>query len=416
MTGAGSENKHRTGDRDSGPAAIPAPVPVVVVTTVVQALATMCTMIPAAIAPEMAQAFGVPASLIGFQVSLVYLGAMATSVIGGLGVRRLGALRISQWALGFAGAGVLLAAVPSLVGLAVGSVLIGFGYGLTNPAGAHLLMRVSKPENRNLIFSVKQTGVPLGGVVAGLAAAPLALTFGWQGALLAGAAAALAFLAMIQPLRRAWDEDRDPSVSLLQDPMGDFRLIWRHPVLRRMSMASFCFSAVQVSLTTFAVTMLVEDIHFGLVQAGVVLSVVLVAGGSGRLLWGWIADRVGDANRVLLGVALIAASAGLMTVFLDAGTGKTVLYGVLCLFGLSAIGWNGVFLAEIARLAPSGRIGSATGGALVPTYAGVLVGPASFAGVFWLAGQYTFTFGVFALVSLAGFAMILAARRRLAGD
>ena len=161
--------------------------------------------------------------------------------------------------------------------------------------------------------------------------------------------------------------------------------------------------------------MLVEDIHFGLVQAGIVLSVMLVAGGSGRLLWGWIADIVGDANRVLLVVALIAASAGLMTVFLDAGTGKTVLYGILCLFGLSAIGWNGVFLAEIARLAPSGRIGSAIGGALVPTYAGILVGPASFAGVFWLAGQYTFTFGFFAFVSLIGFAMILAARRRLTG-
>ncbi|MCH7865473.1 MAG: MFS transporter, partial [Proteobacteria bacterium] len=114
--------------------------------------------------------------------------------------------------------------------------------------------------------------------------------------------------------------------------------------------------------------------------------------------------------------ALIAASAGLMTVFLDAGTGKGVLYGVLCLFGLSAIGWNGVFLAEIARLAPSGRIGSATGGALVPTYAGVLVGPASFAGIYWLTGQYTLAFGIFAFVSLAGFAMILAARRRMTGD
>ena len=55
-------------------------------------------------------------------------------------------------------------------------------------------------------------------------------------------------------------------------------------------------------------------------------------------------------------------------------------------------------------------------GALVPTYAGVLVGPASFAGIYWLAGQYTLTFGVFALVSLIGFAMTLAARRRSAGD
>jgi len=35
---------------------------VVFVTTVVQALATLCTLVPAAIAPELARAFGVPSS------------------------------------------------------------------------------------------------------------------------------------------------------------------------------------------------------------------------------------------------------------------------------------------------------------------------------------------------------------------
>ncbi len=93
---------------------------VVSITTVVQALATMCVIFPSAIAPELARAFGVPAALIGFQVSLVYLGAMMTSVIGGLLVRRWGALRTSQWALGFAGLGLALAAAPSLLVVAIG--------------------------------------------------------------------------------------------------------------------------------------------------------------------------------------------------------------------------------------------------------------------------------------------------------
>lgn len=385
-------------------------------TTVIQALATLCTLVPAVIAPKLAEAFGVSASMIGFQVSLIYLGAIITSLGGGVLIRRLGALRTSQIALGLAGSGLALAATSSLAGLAIGSVMVGFGYGLTNPSAAHLLMRVSRPENRNLIFSLKQTGVPLGAVATGLAAPSLALAFGWQGAFLIIAAIPLGMIVLIQPLRRGWDRDRDPTVSLRHNPIGDLGMIWRHSALRRVSMAAFCFSAVQVSLSTFAVTMLVEDLRFGLVQAGLVLSALQVAGVLGRVSWGGVADWLADGNKVLSGVALIAALAGVMTMFLEAGGSIVLVYAVLCLFGLSAIGWNGVFLAEVARLAPEGRASNATGGALVPTYTGVMIGPATFVGLQALTGTYTASFGIFAAVSLTGFALMLSARRRPAGD
>ncbi len=44
---------------------------------------------------------------------------------------------------------------------------------------------------------------------------------------------------------------------------------------------------------------------------------------------------------------------------------------VCAAFGATAIGWNGVFLAEVARLAPKGNAGDATGGSLAVTFAGV---------------------------------------------
>jgi MFS family permease len=47
-------------------------------------------------------------------------------------------------------------------------------------------------------------------------------------------------------------------------------------------------------------------------------------------------------------------------------------------FGASATGWNGVFLAEVARLAPPGMASAATGGALAVTFLGVVLGPALF--------------------------------------
>ena len=384
---------------------------VVAVTTIVQVLATICTLVPAAIAPELAIAFSLPASMIGYQVSIIYFGAIITSLAGGILIRRYGALRTSQIALIFAGSGLVLSAVQSLITYGIGSLLIGFGYGLTNPAASHLLMRISKPNNRNFIFSLKQTGVPMGAVCAGLFAPIIALSYGWQWAFLILGTITLVFVFLIQPFQKVWDWDKDQKASIKFNLNNDLGMVLRHPILRLLSLSAFCFSAVQISLSAFAVIMLVEDLSFGLVQAGIVLSIIQVSGTIGRVLWGGIADLLKDANRVLLVVALIASLAGFLTTFLQINSSTLMVYSVLCLFGLSAIGWNGVFLAEIARLAPKGCVSNATVGAMVPTYAGVVVGPASFAVLHGLSGAHTLTFGIFAFISLIGFTLVLLARR-----
>ena len=50
-------------------------------------------------------------------------------------------------------------------------------------------------------------------------------------------------------------------------------------------------------------------------------------------------------------------------------------------FGLTASGWNGVFLAEVARLAPQERVAEATGAVLTASYGGLLLGPVLVAAV-----------------------------------
>ena len=58
----------------------------------------------------------------------------------------------------------------------------------------------------------------------------------------------------------------------------------------------------------------------------------------------------------------------------------------LLLFGLTASGWNGVFLAEVARLAPQDRIGETTGAVLTASYAGLLVTPVIISAIETFAG------------------------------
>jgi hypothetical protein len=71
-------------------------------------------------------------------------------------------------------------------------------------------------------------------------------------------------------------------------------------------------------------------------------------------------------------------------------------------FGFSIVGWNGLWMAEIARTSRPGEVGLATGGVLVFTYVGIVLGPATFATVYKLIGSYGVTYAIFSVFALIG--------------
>jgi hypothetical protein len=77
---------------------------------------------------------------------------------------------------------------------------------------------------------------------------------------------------------------------------------------------------------------------------------------------------------------------------------------LFAVFGATAIGWNGLYTAEVARRSPPGQVSLVTGGAMVWNFAGILTGPTAFTLVYRLTGSYAETFGaviVIALLTLA---------------
>ncbi len=399
---------------ETAAADIPKPLAVAVVAgvTSIQVIATMAMILPPSIAPKLAAALGIPVELIGLQVSVAYCGAMAMSVVAGVVQRRFGAVRTNQMAAALVVLSLLLLTVPTLPAFAAGSLGVGLAYGMINPAASHLMMKVASPANRNLIFSLKQTGQPLGGVVAGLMGPPLAVAFGWQWSLVAGAViAAIAGLA-IQPLRRRFDTDREPHSRFRGALLADIQIVWRNRGLRLLGFAAFCFAAVQLALVTYAVTMLVEEISLDLVTAGAILAGVQIAGVCGRLVWGAVADRLRNGLRTILIVQALSLVAAVLTALMGPDDPMWRINLILLLFGFTAIGWNGVFMAEIARLAPAGRIGSATGGVLVVTFLGVMFGPVIFTAAHDAVGAYTSSYGVTTLLIVAGMAFIWRLGRR----
>ena len=368
------------------------------VTTAIQAMVSMALLTLPAMAPAVARALAVPSTLVGAYVALCYFAAMLSSLVGGTLVRRLGAIRVSQLGLGLCAVGLALCALPWLPAVALGALCIGAGYGPITPASSHLLALTTPAHRMSLVFSIKQTGVPAGGMLAGALVPGLSLWLGWQGTLLAVAGVCALCAALAQPLRAALDADRQPAQPLaLQALFKPIGMVLGHPSLRALAACSFLFSAVQVSTTAYMVTYLNESLGMTLLAAGAALSVSQLAGVVGRIAWGAVADRgLGPRNTLML-LATLMMAGSVLTALLQPQWPTLLIWAIVALLGASAIGWNGVYLATVARQAPPGQAGVATGGTLLFTFMGVVCGSPAFGALAWASGSYRIAFAALAL-------------------
>jgi MFS family permease len=130
-----------------------------------------------------------------------------------------------------------------------------------------------------------------------------------------------------------------------------------------------------------------------------------------RIAWGVFADRLATRRATLgllgVGMAITAFSA----LAADPGWPLWALFVFAMAYGATAVGWNGVFLAEIARRAPLDRVSDATGGSAFFTFLGVVVTPPLFHLVLGLTGSYGATYAVFGLPALAAGLRLLATAR-----
>jgi MFS family permease len=369
------------------------------VTLWVQAASAAAVVAPTVAAPRLLERLSLGPTAVGIYIALLYLGAMVATQVGPVLVRRWGPILTSQVALGLSGLGVLLLTVPDVRVAALGAVLNGMGYGPITPASSQMLARTTDPRHFSLVFSIKQTGVPVGGVIAGLMV-PALITRGSADLALATTAAlcALGVLAA-WPLRRALDHAREPAAgwpgwSRLVEPL---RFVLTHPVLRGVAACSFAFSMVQVSLTSYLVSFVNGELGWTLVAAGAALAAAQTAGVVGRIGWGLVADRWLGARRTLLLLGAGSLLCGVALPVLAPLGNRTALLILLCLYGAMAIGWNGVYLALVARLVPQAQAAQATGGTLFFTFLGVVVGPPVFGAAGAALGSLAWSFALMGL-------------------
>jgi len=382
-------------------------------TLAVQSLTAMALAVPSVLAPVAAADFGAAPTAVGQWVGFSYMVAMFAGLASGTLVGRHGPVRVLQVAVLGVALGLAVGARVHVALLVLCGVLLGIAHGLVNPASSAILAVAAPVRMRSMIFSIKQTGVPIGGALAGMLVPVLLLWTSWQTAVLVLALGAAAFLAVLVPFRRVYDGDRSPEQRLhlrgLAAPVAE---VWANRPILELALVSALYSAVQISFITYLVSYLKIELAYSLVAAGLVFSASQVAGALGRVLWGAVADHVFRPRAVLAALGLVMAFCGVAAALFTAGWPPVAVFAVCLLYGATAVGWNGVFLAEVARLAPQGRVAIVTGGTQFFTFAGVLVGPPVFGAIASATESYGTGFVLIAALPLLASVGLLASRGR----
>jgi MFS family permease len=385
--------------------------------TLVQVVATMGFNQASVLAPAAGPALGLAAADVAYYVSLVYLAAMISTLGGGAINRRTGPIRFLQIGLTVAAIGSFVFAAGGVALAALSALIVGLGSGPLTIASSHILARVSPPRLANVTFSLKQSGVPVGFAICGAVLPTLALELGWRWAAAAIGILSLATALAIQPLRRLYDDDRTPSVSRRLLPsaveiLEPLRLAWRDPILRPMCFIGMLFSATQAIVVNFTVVYAVDGLQMSYVLAGALLSAATVAGAFGRIFWGALADMLRRLSSVLAGIGVIVAVAASIMAFSTPDWPASAVYVVCTVLGGTAVGWNGVFIAESASRAPPGRVAEFTGATQLFVFCGALLSPLLFRTVLTLTRSYAVGYLLLAAgVAIAAFFLARAARR-----
>jgi MFS family permease len=377
----------------------------------------------AIVAPLLTADLGLAPERIGNLSSLSALGTVLFLLFGPPILVRLGPVRMLQIGALTAVSGLLLATSGYWPLILCAALMMGLGYGPTPPAGSRILAATAPARHRTLIFSVKQAGAPVGGAIAALLLAPVAGAYGWQAAIGVSVAIALVAAAVIELTGKRLDVERRG------DQRIDIRTVFApravaEPILAliknrgllSVSGLAFSFAIVQGSLFSFSVTYLVSDRGLSLAQAGLAYASMQGAGSVARIMLGWLADWTGRPALNLAIQAIVAA--GLVMLY-----GQLPFAGPLWVFilasgsvGFFAASWNGIFMAEVARLSPPNRVAEATSSAVLVAFLGYVSGPTLYSLLVTWTGEYAVAFAVVGAQLLAASFLQLANVRGALGS
>ena len=344
--------------------------------------------LPAVIAPAIITDLRLAPAWVGVYFGLTAAASLVAQLGCGSFIVRYGAMRMSQLALVLLAGGTALATLGSPLALILSAIIAGGGGAVSTPASSHLLARCTTPRYLPLVFSIKQTAVPAGLLLAGILGPLITVQMGWRATMLFSAGACIVFSLMLQPLCAVFDTDRVPSRAFrFSDFRSTLTAVMATPHLRALSFACLAFNGLQATVTAYFVVYL-TTIGYTPVAAGFLFSVAVAVAVPGRILWGWLGSSYVAPRTMMAGLALGMAGSSAALAMCGAGWPTLLVGFIACVLSATALSWHGILLAETARASPEDMRGGVTGGVLSFGQVGALSLPLLYSALLDTTGSY----------------------------
>lgn len=335
----------------------------------VQSFAAVGFMGYVLIAPNLAAATGLADRDFGLAVTFIFIGTAMSSAMTGIYMRWFGSVGAQALALVWMAAVFLLVYVGTWWATMLSAFLFGCGYGPLSPIGMTIVAERTPVKNRGLFLSIRQSSQPLAGVILGRALPPLMLAYGWQaGVLSISVTVALGFLVVfIWPSLFVLRDERalrapvttvGSSRGLISAILGRFAV---PPELRVLWTAGIIFAITQVGMVFFTYIYMIEEVKLSPIAAGIFASNLQIAGLFGRPVFGWLCDRVGRTDVVLILIALISVASAYGLVLVETGWSGWAFFLLALACGASGQGWNAVFTAAMSEIVPREKLAEMNG-------------------------------------------------------
>ncbi|MGC4104844.1 MAG: MFS transporter [Thermomicrobiales bacterium] len=343
----------------------------------------------AGLIPSLHQDHGMSLARAGFLAGMPLLGSMLTLIAWGAVVDRYGERWVLAVGLGLTalcGMGVILA--TSFVGIGAFLFVGGMMAACVNAASGRVVIGWFPPEQRGLTMGIRQMAQPLGVGLGALTIPKLAATHGVHAAWVFPTAfvavmAAICALFVIDPPRPS--RLAAMASGAMANPYRQGSLLWRiHGV-------SILLQVPQIVIWNFALVWLIAQHGWSPTDAGLLVTVAQVLGALGRMLVGWISDRIGSRMRPLRAITVCACVVMLVLGLTD-GLDLPVAVLMLVIASIVTVADNGLAFTSVAEIGGPYWGGRAMGiqntgqflvAALIPSSIGALIGaigyPATFA-------------------------------------
>ena len=365
------------------------------------------------------QEFGASrAEVAGVQSVVLLLGGFGGPAVG-YALDRLGPRRLFQGGTLLAALGLLLASragsLPLL--LLTYGIIAGIGLSALGSQPNMVVAALWYPGARGKAIAVADLGTGFGAFLFIYLAQAFVARYGWRTTLLLWAVLLIAILIPANAFQRLpdpasgrtrGDDAAEPDPRLHENAWTLARAV-RVPAFRWLVAVRF-FSAMAFPLVNVHMVAFAVGAGISLANAATALGTVSLVSLAGRLLTGWLADRLGRAPTLTLTYA--SAIVGIANLGLLAWTGwPGWLVGFVLFYGL-AQGSSGIVTAARAADIFSGKsFGAIYGWIVLATGPGEAIGAWAGGAIFDLTGSYLGAFAFVVLVLLAGMGAIWRVRQ-----